>query len=585
MTQLMIMGTLAEGGPHALGVGLTLGEALLLVSFWKPLIILATVCCWGLIIANVYDKHAARFFLPRERWNTFHLCMGLLAVAVAVMMPVQGELAFWIGWPAMVLVLVADLVAYAVFANKDERVPEAFKINMSIFGKMGEKKKGAAVKEDKNAAKVRLNIKGPDGKPMPLPTAETPEAEVRAVAESVYIKAVEERASQFEIGPSGQQYGVVMLVDGLPVKGDVWEPGAAARVMDFWKSAAKLDLADRRKKLTAMVEVEQGQSRKKVRITSQGVQGGMRLSALFEPEAAVRRAAKDLGLLPEQMAEMQRLTSSSSGLVLLAAPADGGRTTLFYSALGMHDAYTSTVQTVEMEPQLTLEGAKHQAFDPSVEGADFATLVRSMLRRDPNVLGVSDIPDQATAKNIAMADFARTRVYAAFRASTAMEAIEGWIKAVGDPALATKHLEGAVAGRLLRKLCINCRVPYAASPDMLKKLGVPEGKQVQLFKKGGQVLIKNKPDVCPVCAGVGYIGQEGIYEVFTLGPEERAAAMENNLTAVRALLKKRQLPSMQQASIRKALDGVTSVEEVMRVTAPPGGGTASTPAPVPAGRA
>ncbi|MFT3684197.1 MAG: hypothetical protein QM783_04595 [Phycisphaerales bacterium] len=150
-----------------------------------------------------------------------------------------------------------------------------------------------------------------------------------------------------------------------------------------------------------------------------------------------------------------------------------------------------------------------------------------------------------------------------------MEALGGWIKAVGDASLATKHLQGVVAGRLLRKLCVNCRVPYAASPDMLKKLGVPDGKQVQLFKKGGQVLIKNKPEVCPVCAGGGYVGQTGIFEVFTLGDEERALAAENNLVGVRALLKKRQLPSIQQAAIRKAVEGVTSVEEVMRVTAPP----------------
>lgn len=577
MTQSM-SGALGAGGVW------TLGEAIMLVSVWKPVVLLATLCAWGLIVSNVYDKHAARFFLPRERWNVFHLCMGLVAYLVAVMMPLPGELAFWVGWPVMILILVGDLVAYAMVANKDERVPEAFKINASIFGKMGEKK-DVKPKEDKKAVKVQLAIKGADGKAVPAPQPETPEAEVRAVAEGVYIKAVESRASQFEIGPSGQQYAAVMTVDGMPMKGDSWEPAAAVRVMDFWKSAAKLDLADRRKRLTGLIDVEQGQTKKKVRITSQGIAGGMRLSVLFDPEGSVRRAAEKLGLLPEQLEEMKKLTSSTTGLVLVATPPDGGRTTLFYSVLAMHDAYTSTVQTVEMEPQLTLEGAKHQAFDPSVEGADFATLVRSMLRRDPNVLGVSDLPDAATAKNIAMADFSRSRVYTAVRANSAMEALEGWIKAVGDPELATKHMQGVVAGKLLRKLCVNCRVPYAASPDMLKKLGVPEGKQVQLFKKGGQVLIKNKPEVCPVCSGIGYIGQEGFFEVFTLGDEERSLAAENNMSGVRASLKKRQLPSMQQAAIRKAVEGVTSVEEVMRVTAAPGAaGPASAPAQ-PAGKA
>ncbi|HYD01626.1 MAG TPA: ATPase, T2SS/T4P/T4SS family [Phycisphaerales bacterium] len=577
MTQLMIPGMLSDGGAGVM----TLADAYVLVSFWKPALLLATLCGWGWLVSNVYDKHAARFFLPREQWNIFHLCMGLLAVAVAVMMPVWGELSFWIGWATMIVILVADLVTYAVVANKDERVPEAFRINASIFGKMGEKK-DEKPKDDKKVVKVRLAIKGADGKAVPAPIAETPEAELRAASEEVYIRAVESRASQVEIGPMGQQYGATMLVDGLPVKGSVWEPAAAVRIMDFWKSAAKLDLADRRKKLSGMIDVEQGQTKRKVKVTSQGVQGGMRVSMLFDPEGSVRRAADALGLLPEQYEELRKLTADTSGLVLVATPPDGGRTTLFYSVLSMHDAYTHTVQTVELEPQLTLEGAKHQAFDPSIEGSDFATLVRSMLRRDPNVLGVSDIPDAATAKNVAMADFARTRVYVAVRANSAMEALEGWTKAVGDSAQATRHLRGVVAGRLLRKLCINCRVPYAASPAMLKTLGVPEGKQVQLFKKGGQVLIKNKPEVCPVCSGGGYIGQDGVFEVFSFGDEERSLAAEGNIAGVKASMKKRQLPSLQQAAIRKALEGSTSVEEVMRVTAPPGSQPTATSAPAPA---
>lgn len=547
----------------------TLAEALLLVSFWKPLILLATLCLWGWFISTVYDKHAARFFLPREHWNLFHLCMAFVALAVGLMMPVAGEISFWIAWPAMIAVLAVDLVAYAVVANKDERVPEAFRINASIFGKMGEKKEKKVV-VDKKAAKVRLAIKGADGKAVAAPTMETPEAQLREIAENVYIKAIDSRASQVDIAPSGQgqQYVATMLVDGVPVKGEAWDGPVAVRVMDFWKGAAKLDLADRRKKLADNITIEMGQAKKVVRVTSQGVQGGMRVTLLFDPENAVRRNAKDMGFLPEQMEELKKLTAETKGLVLLAAPPDGGRTTLFYGILSMHDAYTSTVQTVELEPQLTLEGAKHQAFDPTIEGADFATLVRSMLRRDPNVLGVSDIPDAATAKNVAMADYARSRVYVALRANSAMEALEGWIKAVGDADLATRNLEGVVAGRLLRKLCINCRVPYAASPDMLKKLGVAEGKSVQLFKKGGQVLIKNKPEVCPVCAGGGYVGQEGIFEVYTFGAEERELAVANNIPGVKAALKKRQLASVQQAAIRKAVDGTTSVEEVMRVTTP-----------------
>jgi type II secretory ATPase GspE/PulE/Tfp pilus assembly ATPase PilB-like protein len=103
---------------------------------------------------------------------------------------------------------------------------------------------------------------------------------------------------------------------------------------------------------------------------------------------------------------------------------------------------------------------------------------------------------------------------------------------------------------------------------MLKKLGLPADKIKQLFKKGGQVLIKgNRPEICPVCKGVGYVGQEGIFEVFRIGDAERALVKAGNFAGLRAELRKRNLPTIQQAALRKAVEGTTSVEEILRVTA------------------
>ena len=127
---------------------------------------------------------------------------------------------------------------------------------------------------------------------------------------------------------------------------------------------------------------------------------------------------------------------------------------------------------------------------------------------------------------------------------------------------------GLVVGRLLRVLCGNCKVPYQPSADMLKKLGLPKDKVGELYKKGGQVLVRNKPEVCDVCAGVGYQGQTGCYGVYPIEDEERAIIVEGNWNALRSALRKRGLPSIQQAALRKAVMGVTSIEEVTRITTP-----------------
>lgn len=581
-----LMGALASQSGLDMTSVLTLAfKPAMLVSPWQPVVLLVTMAGWAWVVSTVFDKHAARFNLDRERWGLIHCVFGVAALLVAVLIPLTGIIGFIVGWLAMVAILFANFVTYSLGTAKDERVPTDFRMNLAGVKKMLGGKDAAAKAKDKGpkAGKTRLTIAGSDKQVIPAPIETAPEYAIRAAAENVVIKALESRATQIDIlpaaaaaGQAAQSYQVQMMIDSVPTKGEMLDLPTTLKVVNLFKSAAKLDTAEMRKKQQGMFTVELAGTKTSIRITTQGASSGIRTQMLFNPEQAVKRKPEKLGLLEEQMEALKQLTSGK-GLVLVAAPPDQGRTTLFYSTLAMHDAYTQTLQTVEMEQQLTLEGVKHEAFDPTVEGADYSTLVRSMLRRDPDVLGVAEIPDQATAKIISSADYSRVRIYAGLRSTSAMEALEGWLKAVGDPALASKQLQGVVCGRLMRKLCVNCRVPYNASPEMLKKLGIAEGTGAQLFKKGGQVLIKNKPEVCPMCQGVGYMGTEAYFEVYLLDGEDRENLASGNLPAVKAALKKRGTISLQQAAIRKAVAGVTSVEEVMRVTQP------ATPQAAPAG--
>lgn len=567
---------------ETLGVStLTLAQnGLFLVSIWKPLLMLIPIVGWAWIIAKIYDKHAAQFFLPRRKWNTLHMGMGLLALIAGLGIGVligASEGAFWAGFGAVLVILAVDVVIYAVVANKDERVPDKFKIRLNMATIFGERPKKV---DTKGQAKVALAIKGMDEKGkytvvVTPPQAETPEYEVRTAAEQAWIAAGVSRATQFDIGPAGKdgQYGVSYLVDGVRQAGEVMPAANAARIMDFWKAAARLDVADRRRKQTGNVQVSQGSMSRVARVTSIGAQGGMRLTVLFDPETSVQRKPEDLGLLEPQLVELKNIIAEGKGVVLLAAPPDGGRTTTLYTITRMHDAYTTNVQTCEIDPQSALEGVRTNVWDPQKQGAEgaagaeFSTTVRSILRRDPDVVSVGELPDANTAKEISKADHERTRVYVSLRAADALMAIQMYVKAVGDTKLAADSLHGVVAQRLVRKLCSNCRVAYPPTPDMLKKMGIPEGKVQQLYRKGGQVLIKNRPETCPVCNGGGYFGQEGLFEVYSIGPEERSLIAQGNFQGLRAALRKRQLPSIQQVALRKAVDGTTSVEEVMRVTA------------------
>lgn len=552
-------------------IALTLAQGLVLIAWWKAFILLLPFIPWAKYVSHVFDKHAARFHLNRRGWNAIHMFIALAALALGLGIPAMAGIGgiggFALSLAIVIVVLVGDLVAYPMIANKDERVPEQHRVNLLDFSKFRQAQEAKA--EAKRAGRAELVILKPDKSKVEVPAAETPELAVRIAAEKLFIDARARRASQVDLVQSAKEaFTVAYTVDAFRHPGETIPAVDAIRTIDFWKAAGNLDLAERRKKQTADIRIDQSGDAVATRVTASGGAQGLRLTLLFNPAQQVNRRAEKLGLLDSQLAELKKIVEDRQGVVLLAAPPDGGRTTMFYSVVGMHDAYTSNVQTVELEIQHSLDGVKHNVFDPTKEGTEFSKLVRSILRRDPQVVGVSEL-DPDTAKEIARADHERTRTYVSIRADSAIMALQVWVKAVEDAARAGECLRGVMAGKVLRKLCENCRQAYQPTPDMLKKLGLPPDKVSQLFRKGGKVLIKNREETCPVCQGIGYAGIDGVFEVFQFGPDERRLIKEGNFQSLRAELRKKQLPTIQQVALRKAVEGVTSVEEVLRITAEP----------------
>ena len=548
---------------HMPGLGTLAMDGYFLVGWWFAILIVPPILGWAWLVSRVFDKHAMRFFLGREKWNMVHMLMGVAAVAAVVLMPLEGWAALGAGYAAMLLILAADIGIFVFVTNRDdERVPAGSKLKLD-FSKMKEAKSAKAAA--KHAATVALQITGANNMTVRAPEADSPEYEIRVAAEQMFINGSRMGAFQMDIAPGQDAYQISYLVDGVRQAGERMPPQVAVKVIDFWKAAAGLDVEDRRRRLSGKAAVKTEAESVEVRVTSMGSKGGMRLTLTVNPAKAVRIKAEDLGLLDNQYEAVRTMTSEEEGVVLLGAPSHGGRSTTLYAMLKLHDAYTSNVQTIEMEPQDALEGIRQIQFEPYKEGAEYAVTVRSVLRRDPDVVGIAELPDEATAREVAQADVERTRIYVSLNVDSALNATQLFVKAVGDAGKAADCLRGVMAQRLARKLCENCRVPYAPPADMLKKLGLPPDKINQLFKKGGQVLIRNKPEICPVCQGIGYKGQTGLFEVFRIGATERAMIKEQNWTGLRAEFRKQKLPDIQEAALRKAVAGVTSIEEISRV--------------------
>lgn len=539
-------------------------DGLWLVSVWKPLLILPPLLAWAWVVSTIFDKDADRWHFARDTWNLGHMAAGLTALAVVLFVP----LTIWITLPLMIAILATDLLIYYSYRNKHEMVPAGSRWSLDpskLFERQQEKKQRK--KLPKGA--IRLVLRGKRGELEP-PEQETPEFDIRVNAETLLMAAMEQRASELAIGPVKEGvYGASISVYGIKSALPQMAAPQAIAAMDYLKQAAGLDISDRRRKQKGEFEVGPAPSAMvPVELTTMGGSGGMRMSVLFDPVRQVSMRLADLGMHKEQLETMRSLINEGKGVVLLAAPADEGRTATMYAVIREHDAYTSNVQTVEKDPQSMIEGVRHNVYDLQKEGAEYSTLVRSILRRDPDVVGVTNLEeDQNTAKEICRGDLERTRVYVSVRTDDPIKAIQIFAHLVGDAKLAARSLRGVVGQRLVRRLCSNCKVAFQPTPEILKKLGLP-GDVRQLYRKSGRVLVKEKEEECPVCAGVGFTGQVGVFAVHPIGDDEQALIASGDLTALRGVFRQKKQASLQQAALQHVILGNTSIEEVVRIATP-----------------
>ncbi|NRA57172.1 MAG: Flp pilus assembly complex ATPase component TadA [Phycisphaerales bacterium] len=539
-------------------------SAFVLASWWKAIIFVAAFAAWAWFISTVADKHAARFYLPREKWNTIYMVTAIAAIAVIILNPLTGIVAFLVALPVVLLLLLVPPFVYVQMANKDERVPEEHHLTMNVKDWMEARKES---REAKKADRLQLAIVKPDGVTMDPPEEGTSEMVVRAAAERLYIDGVAARAHKIELMPMGDKgYAVAHTIDGLrAVVGEPMQPQDAMRVIAFWQTASGLEAGQRRRQVGEPDVSKEGE-RHHLRVITSGGQQGLKLSLIVDPSKAVRRSPDQLGLLPQQFELLQRLVEDGTGVVLLAAPKGMGRTSMLYTVLKMHDAYTSNIQTIELEQQDTLEGIRQNIWSPAGSGPDHSSLLRSILRRDPSVVGVAEMLDEATAQEACKGDIEHARVYLSLPAEGALQAIEIFRRAVQDNQLAARSLKGVMAGKLVRALAKSSREAYVPSPDMLKKLGLSPEKVKTLYRHRTHVEVNKKVVPCPESGGTGFVGQIGVFEVYSIGDDEKSAIAQGDVNALATAMRKRGVPGIQQAALIRAVEGETSVDEVVRVT-------------------
>jgi type II secretory ATPase GspE/PulE/Tfp pilus assembly ATPase PilB-like protein len=312
----------------------------------------------------------------------------------------------------------------------------------------------------------------------------------------------------------------------------------------------------------------------------------------FNRDEQLKRDFADLGLTKQHLAllEPTRDLPGREGIILLCAPSGFGLTTMAYAMLSRHDAFTSSVKTLERSVDLRLDGVDQLQFEAGGQ-SDFATTLRSIIRRGPDVVFASDVNDPGTAKVISDSAGNQVLTYVGLPVDGVQLALAQWIKAVGSAGDAARGLKAVVAQRLLRVPCPACKIMGPCSADHAKRLGLPAGKTIEFARARGKVLAKNgREEACEVCRGSGYFGLTGIHEVMPLDDEARKLLSKGDIAgAYQHARRNLRMMLMQEAALLAVRDGRTTIEDMARAFAPAKSAApaaaAAKPAAAPAGGA
>jgi len=267
---------------------------------------------------------------------------------------------------------------------------------------------------------------------------------------------------------------------------------------------------------------------------------------------------ESLGFPARELGLFQGLIHSPYGIILVSGPTGSGKTTSLYSALQILNREDVNIMTVEDPVEYQFSGIRQvQVNIPA--GLTFVAALRSFLRQDPNIIMVGEIRDRQTAEIAVQAALTGHLVLSTLHTNDAPSAFTRLINMGVEPFLVSSSLLGVLAQRLVRKVCEKCRKSYTPDNEILKNLGLED--------KIGQNIQFNKGTGCLLCNQSGYKGRVGIYELLKVSAKIQELVLKKaSAEEIRAIAIKEGLKTLRDAAIEKLFLGLTTPEEVMRVT-------------------
>ncbi|GGF51464.1 type II secretion system protein E [Aliidongia dinghuensis] len=383
------------------------------------------------------------------------------------------------------------------------------------------------------------------------------EAPVIRLVDQIVAQAISLRASDIHIEPLPDLLRVRFRVDG--VLREVEGPPArlAMAVISRIKVLAKLNIAERRLAQDGRIRLAVRGQEIDLRVsTTPTIHGESVVLRILDQGAMVLDFAA-LGFEPALVERWQQALARPHGIVLVTGPTGSGKTTTLYASLAVLNTLDRKILTIEDPVEYQLKGINQVQVKPQI-GLTFASALRSFLRQDPDIMLIGEIRDLETAQTAVQASLTGHLILASLHTNDAASAITRLLDMGVEDYLLTSTLSAIAGQRLVRTLCPECKEAYPAEPELVERLGLEVAREpVTLWRPVG----------CPACDGAGFRGRTTIFELLIVTDAirhliiERAEARKILETAIGE-----GMVTMYQDGLRKALAGLTTVEEVLRAT-------------------
>ena len=381
------------------------------------------------------------------------------------------------------------------------------------------------------------------------------DAPVIRLINALFTQALRDGASDIHVEPFELRSVVRLRIDGT--LRDLIEPARAlhAALVSRIKIMAQLDIAEKRLPQDGRITLRVAGKPVDVRVSTIPTGHGERVMLRLLDKQAGRLDLSQLGMDDATLAHMDSLIREPHGIVLVTGPTGSGKTTTLYAALSRLDTSSLNIMTVEDPIEYDLDGINQTQINSRID-MSFARALRAILRQDPDVVMIGEIRDLETAQIAVQASLTGHLVFATLHTNDAVSSVNRLVDMGVEPFLLASSLIGVCAQRLVRRLCLQCRKPITPDPAQLRALGVaPAG--VAISAAHG----------CAACNRSGYRGRTGIYELLMVDDDLRRLihdrASEHRL---REHAVGHGMRSLRDDGMRWVAQGVTSLEEVVRVT-------------------